>query len=106
MTQHMPARVDEPWLKVIERKEAVAKMPRHQLEAHLTLQGWVPIESAIAALQRGRERVCLVGRQRSLGTRYTTQYDASASPEAPWVVMRHAHIVMLAQRIEEVEERQ
>lgn len=51
---------DSDWLLLMERREAVAKMPRKQLEAHLALRGWYPVPSTRAALQNGNRRVFVI----------------------------------------------
>ena len=99
MTQHMPARDDEPWMQAMERQEAVKALTIEQLRAHLAVQGWYPVESKNAALQRDHERVMIFATNRGLSTRITHQYPAGAHPEVPWHSLSKGQLRMLAHRI-------
>lgn len=89
----------EPWFQALERQEAVKQLTIEQLRAHLALQGWYPVESKNAALQRGDERVYIAESRRGLSTRITTQYPAGTHPERPWCGINKGHLRMLAHRI-------
>ncbi len=90
---------DEGWMHALERQEALKQLTSEQLQAHLAVMGWYPVESKTAALQRDHERVMLVVTDRGLTTRITHQYPAGAHPEVPWHSVNKGHLRMLAHRI-------
>lgn len=90
---------DEDWMKAMERQHAVKQMSVAVLRAHLAVQGWYPVESKTAALQRDDERVALWRTKRGLSTRTTNQYPAGTHCEVPWTSIEGAHLRMLAHRI-------
>ena len=84
-----------------QRKEAISKLTRSQLEAHLALQGWHPVAATTAALQRGNERVYVIGMARGLTTGVYTHSKELPRHEEPWGWVKFAHLIMMAHKIEE-----
>lgn len=78
----------------------ILKLSRPQLEAHLALQGWFPVPSANAALQRDRERVYVIGRVDGLTTGHYVHPTVLARGEQPWTAIKYAYLILLAERIE------
>ena len=90
----------EPWMQALERQEAVKALTIEQLRVHLALQGWYPVESRHAALQRGDERVQIVDTaKRGVVTRITNQYPAGKHPEVTWTSVSKTYLRMMAHRI-------
>lgn len=83
----------------VARERQMQALSTEALRAHLALMGWYPVHSRNAALQRGHERVVVVGTKRGLAVRYTDQYAAGTHPEVPWHSVNKGHLRMMAGKI-------
>lgn len=83
---------------------ALMLFTREQLISHLSLAGWVPVESATAGIMRGVARVSIVTRSGYLSDggkpRYSvTYYEHPDVPpgrrEVPWAAIRRVYFLRM-----------
>lgn len=94
---------DPPWLMQMEAEERVEKMTREQLAAHLAIQGWHPVKAKTATLVRGFERVSVVAFTDCLITQYHALGARPDRIEVSWHAVKHAHLIMMAKRLLQLE---
>lgn len=93
----------EPWLECLERKDALRKLTREQLIAHLSVQGWEPAIGTREALQNGCRRVNIAERQRGLSAVYYEHYKELTRDWVKWDDIPTGRLRMMADRILEQE---
>lgn len=89
----------DEWLAREDRYDKLRQLPREQLQAHLTLNGWVPVEAKTAALQRGTERVYIIAGANGLAAGYYEHTSVLPRVELPWRELQWGRILLMVERL-------